>query len=662
MTKRRITAEDLYKYHSITNPQLSPSGEEAVFIRTQMDEENQKYSAQLFHITLATGNITQWTFGKERVASPKWSPNGNQVAFLSNRDDKNQIYIMNKNGGEAKKITSFTNGVDDFLWAPCGEKLWFTSSLEEGKDFSDPADDNEKKKLEPYIVEQMKYKMDGAGGDGLRPQKKHAHIGFVMIADGTVEKFTVGNYSFRIEGLSNDGKKLVVGVNRAENQDFDFGSPLYLVDVETREEMLLEETEGYFGEAVFSADDRYVAYVGSDLTFKNATHRHIYIYDTEIGMTTKLTECLDTPVGDYAIADVQQAAFAPPVVWTETNDLYFQVSTMGDVRLYYATLDGAIYPASPEGEHVYSYAVAKDGTFALMTVSNPTFIGELFYYEITTGVRKQLTNFNEVFLEEVELVTPEPFVFKGAQDWDVYGWLMKPAGYVEGQKYPLILEIHGGPHAMYANTFFHELQLLAAQGYGVVYINPRGSHGVSQMFVDAVRGDYGGNDYKDLMAGLETVLAENEWIDGTRLGVTGGSYGGFMTNWIVGHTNRFKAAVTQRSISNWISFFGVSDIGYYFRDWQIAANMQDVEKLWQHSPLKYAENVETPLLILHSEKDFRCPIEQAEQLYMTLKSMGKEVGFVRFPESDHNLSRTGNPSLRIARLEQITKWFAKYLS
>ena len=145
---------------------------------------------------------------------------------------------------------------------------------------------------------------------------------------------------------------------------------------------------------------------------------------------------------------------------------------------------------------------------------------------------------------------------------------MKPAGYEEGQKYPLIVEIHGGPHAMYANTFFHELQLLAAQGYGVLYVNPRGSHGYSQEFVDAVRGDYGGGDYEDIMAGLDYVLEENDWIDTDRLGVTGGSYGGFMTNWIVGHTNRFKAAVTQRSISNWISFFGVSDIGYYFSDWQ----------------------------------------------------------------------------------------------
>ena len=163
------------------------------------------------------------------------------------------------------------------------------------------------------------------------------------------------------------------------------------------------------------------------------------------------------------------------------------------------------------------------------------------------------------------------------------------------------------------------------------------------------------------MAGVDYALENYAWIDESRLGITGGSYGGFMTNWVVGHTNRFKAAVTQRSISNWISFYGVSDIGYYFSEWQMLADMNDVEKLWHHSPLKYAANVETPLLILHSERDFRCPIEQAEQLYITLKRMGKEVGFVRFPECDHNLSRTGIPNLRLERLEQITGWFEKYL-
>ena len=656
--KRNLKVNDLFELTSVTNPQLSPDGKEAVFIQTHIDEEENKYVANLFHVDLETSEVTQWTHGKDRVSSPSWSSDGKQIAFLSNREEKNQVFILPARGGEAKKLTAFEKGVTSFLWSPCGKKVWVNAVVEEGKTFTDKEEKDEKKKPEPYRVTKMKYQMDGVG---LLPQDAYRQIGVVDIESGEVTQFTEGNHQYALQAISHDGKKLVFGVNRKENQDFEFRQPLYIVDVESKEETVLVDENGYFGGSTFSHNDRYIAYVGADNTFKNATQAKLYVYDTEDGSTVCLTESIDAPVGDYVAADHQQGAVAPAAVWTKDDQLYFQLTTMGDVRLYFASLDGAVYPASPENEHIYGYDVSTDGDFALVTVSDAVNPGELYKQTISTGERVALTSVNKSYLEEVELVKPEAIVYKGAKGWDVHGWLMKPAGYEDGQKYPLIVEIHGGPAAMYANSFFHEMQLLAAQGYGVLYVNPRGSHGYSQEFVDAVRGDYGGADYEDIMAGLEYVLGENDWIDADRLGVTGGSYGGFMTNWIVGHTTKFKAAVTQRSISNWISFYGVSDIGYYFNDWQHSADMNDVEKLWDISPLKYAKNIETPLLILHGEKDFRCPIEQAQQLYITLKSMGKETEFVRFPDADHNLSRTGTPNLRIARLDEITDWFAKYL-
>lgn len=655
-----LTVEHLYALQSVTNPVLAPSNEEAVFIRTRIDKEDNKYYAHLFHVTLESDEITQWTFGKERISSPKWSPDGKRLAFLSNRNEKNQLYILHVRGGEAQQLTDVANGVSSFEWSPCGEKIWLASSVKQGETITEPLKKEENKLPQVYVVDSMKYKMDGIGGNGLRPQDQFTQIAVLHLVDGHIEQFTSSDYHHHLVGISRDGKQLVIGVNQAENMNFEFRTPLYVVDIETKQETILVDETGYYGGAMFSLDNRYIAYVGSDSTYKNATHTQLYVYDTETKLTQNITEMLDAPVGDLAVADVQQGIDTPAVVWTETNALYFQLSTMGDVRLYYADLDGSIFPASPEGEHIYSYDVARSGNWALITASNPTSPGELFYFDITTGERRQLTKFNEAFLNEVPLSTPEAIVYETSIG-DVHGWIMKPTNYEAGKKYPLIVEVHGGPHTMYANTFFHELQLLAAQGYGVLYVNPRGSHGYSQAFVDGVRGDYGGGDYEDIMAGLDYVLASYDWIDDNRLGITGGSYGGFMTNWIVGHTKRFKAAVTQRSISNWISFFGVSDIGYYFSEWQHFANMKSVNKLWEFSPLKYAENVETPLLILHSEKDFRCPIEQAEQFYITLKSLEKEVGFVRFPESDHNLSRTGLPNLRIARLTQIVEWFEKYL-
>lgn len=658
MAKKAVEINDLTKMVSVADPHISPDGKEAVFIRTYIDEEENTYIAHLYHIDLISSEITQWTHGKERVSSPQWSKDGKFVAFLSTRSEKNQLYVMSANGGEARELTDFEKGVNSFLWSPCGNKIWFNAMAKEGKTFTDKEEKEEKKQPEPYVVDKMKYKMDGSG---LLPKDFHRHIGVVEVKSKSVEQITEGNYHHNLEAVSHNGETLVYGVTREENLDFIFRQPLYLYDVEMKTEIQLIDEEGYFGGAAFSHDNSKIAFVGSTRQFENATHSEIYVYDRARKSTVCLTEALDVPVGDYVAADFQQGAAAPDVVWTKDDHLYFQVSIMGDVRLYFASLDGAIYPASPDMEHVYGYDISSDGTFALMAVSNPIFPGELFKMTIATGEREALTDFNKTYTEETELIAPELIIAKGAKDWAVHGWLMKPYGFKEGEKYPLIVNIHGGPHAMYANTFFHEMQVLAARGFGVLYVNPRGSHSYSQEFVDAVRGDYGGGDYEDIMKSLDGVIDANSWIDTDRLGVTGGSYGGFMTNWIVGHTNRFKAAVTQRSISNWISFFGVSDIGYYFSDWQIGADMTDVEKLWKHSPLKYAKNVKTPLLILHSENDFRCPIEQSEQLYITLKSMGKETEFVRFPEADHNLSRTGKPNLRFARLEKIAGWMERYL-
>ena len=663
MVKRLIEKEDLYKIQSVTNPQFSPNGKEAVFIKTSMDEKENQYFSSMYHLHIETNTVTQWTFGKERISSPKWSPNGEEIAFISNRNDKNQLYIITKNGGEAKKLTDVDSGVDQFLWSPCGEKIWFSSSVKDGATLKDTTKKKKEETEKPtaYIVDQMRYKIDGIKGHGLKKQNVHTQIAILSLKDESIEQFSEGHTSHTLYDVSPDGKKVIIGVNRDEQKDYDFRQPLIIVDVESKKETIIVDDEGYYGGAKFSYDGQFIAYVGSDTSYKNATHSNIYIYEMETGLTQNLTESIDSPVGDYAVADVQQGVNAPGLIWTEANDLYFQLSNLGDVQLYYASLEGAIYPASPEGEHIYDYSISKDGHFAILAVSNPTFPGELFVYEIAKGERAQVTHFNDEWLNKVKLSKPESIVYTSKNDVQVYGWLMKPTSFEDNQKYPLIVEIHGGPHTMYANTFFHELQLLAAQGYGVLYVNPRGSHGYSQEFVNGVRGDYGGGDYEDILAGVDYCLSEESWIDSDCLGVTGGSYGGFMTNWIVGQTNRFKAAVTQRSISNWVSFFGVSDIGYYFTPWQIGTDMTDPEKLWERSPLKYAKNIETPLLILHSELDFRCPIEQAEQLFITLKSMGKETSFVRFPENNHNLSRTGTPNLRIERLQQIVSWFEQYL-
>ena len=398
MGKRKLQVDDLFKLQSVTDPKVAPNGKEAVFVKTHIDEEDNKYIANLFHLDLASNEVTQWTHGKGNVSSPEWSADGKQIAFLSDREEKNQLFILQARGGEARKVTSFEKGVSSFLWSPCGKKVWVNAIVKEGKTFTDKEEKDEKKKPEPYRATKMKYQADGAG---LLPQDAFRQIGVVDIETGDVTQFTEGNFHHGLQAVSHDGKKLVMGVNRNENLDFEFRQPLLIVDVESKEETVLVDEDGYFGGAQFSFDDRYIAYVGSDRAFQNATHSNLYVYDTQDGTRMNLTEGIDAPVGDSAVADHLQGSGAPSVVWTKDNYLYFQLSTMGDIRLYFASLEGALYPATPENEHVYGYDLSADGEFALIAVSNAVNPGELYKQTIATGEREVLTSFNKTYLEEV---------------------------------------------------------------------------------------------------------------------------------------------------------------------------------------------------------------------------------------------------------------------
>lgn len=655
---RNIKAEDLYNLKSVVDPQLAANGSDLVYTQTIASEEKNGYNSNIYYMNTEQGQEIQWTFGKARNHSPRWSPDGKRIAFVSDRDEKSQIYILNKDGGEARQVTSCLHGASNPIWSPDGTKIAFNTSLKEGEAVSDQPEKDKKEKPAPLEIDKMKHKSDAAGfWDG-----KYKYAAIVDVNTGEVELVTSGQHDYHVHCWSPDGEKLIVTADLAEDLDFSFQNDVFLLDVSSKELKNLTNGTGFFGNISYSPDGKYLGMTGHTREYENATLTKVWLYQLEEESLTCLTEEWDTLVGDFAIGDFQQGAVNPGILWGEdSRSFYFITTDHGSTAVYYGSVDGEMYPALHERQHVYGLTTGGSLDKAVVAISKPSEPGDLYHLTITTGELKRLTSVNAEFLQEVELADAEPLQFKSSDNWDIHGWLMKPAGYKEGEKFPLVVEIHGGPHAMYANSYFHEFQCLTAQGNAVLFINPRGSHGYGQKFVDAVRGDYGGKDYEDIMEAVDHVLANYDFIDENRLGVTGGSYGGFMTNWIVGHTNRFKAAVTQRSISNWISFYGVSDIGYYFTDWQIQADLNDIEKLWKHSPLAYVNNIETPLLILHGEKDYRCPIEQAEQLFIALKHRKKETKFVRFPEANHELSRSGKPNLRIDRLNYITGWFNDHL-
>ncbi|GHH97107.1 S9 family peptidase [Neobacillus kokaensis] len=661
MTARRgIKTEDLYQLKSVANPQLSPDGNAYVFAETTINRETDEYESHLFFNSLNSNKKPfQWTFGKGKNHSPRWSPDGKTLAFVSNRSGKSQIYLLSLSGGEAMQLTFLDSGAVNPVWSPDGRKIAFNTSLKEEKTIFDKQEEKKEAQVKPLEVTQMKYKSDS---DGFW-QGQYRQIAIIDVLSGELNQLTEGAHNFSLFSWSPDGRYLAVGADISKEVDFSFLEDIFYLDVESKELTAVTKGTGYFSNAEWSPDGSYLAMFGHEQQFENATQTKIWLFHMHTKQLSCITANWDVPVGNLMVGDFLQGVTSPNIIWTKNSDgFYFIATERGSTNIYYSDLSGTVKAVLSDGHHVYGLSIDPKKQVAIAAISKPTEISDLYLVSLSDSrIIEKLTDINKEFLSDIALSQPEVIEFKGADGWKVQGWLMKPLGFKEGEKYPLILEIHGGPHMMYGNTYMNEFQILAEQGYAVLYINPRGSHGYSQEFVNAVRGDYGGNDYQDLMLGMDYVLANYDFIDENRLGVTGGSYGGFMTNWIVGHTSRFKAAVTQRSISNWISFYGVSDIGYYFTEWQIKADLADVETLWKHSPLAYVHHVKTPLLILHSEKDYRCPIEQAEQLFIALKRLGKETKFVRFPEENHELSRSGKPELRINRLDYIVNWFNKYI-
>ncbi len=651
MMKNKVEIGDIYKISSVSSPAIVPGAEAVTYLVTTLDEERNEYRTNLYRHH--NGGNMQLTYQHERISNVRHSPDGTSTLFIGKAEEKQQVFLLRTAGGEREQLTGEEDGVTSAEFSKDGKSVHYHVSVEkDSEDGTEDKKDEKGRKPEPVVIDRMKYKADSIG----LVKEKYQAVRTIDITSREVTTLLSGEENFSL--LDAAGDVMIYATDGSGEPDFNFSQKLYMKQGE-EQPVEIEKGEGIVLDAALSPDGSKLLITHMGREFENATHGVIMMYDTASGTLQELTGKLDKPVGDYAAADTQQSVEMVPAKWVSDERFVFVVSENGSVNLYGGNTDGEVEPLVTGRHHIYGMDAAAD--HAMLTISRHDSPGELYKFDYSTGNLEKLTGFNKEYEQNTELADPEDIRFESSDGTEVHGWLMKPADFDEGRKYPVITNIHGGPHAFYANTFFHEMQVLASQGYGVLFVNPRGSHSYSQKFVDAVRGNYGGIDYEDISAGVDYITGKYSWIDRENLGVTGGSYGGFMTNWIVGHTDRFKAAVTQRSICNWVSFRGVSDIGYYFSDWQIRAEFSDIDAMWHHSPIKYVDDIKTPLLILHSERDFRCPMEQAEQLYIALKYQKKETRFVRFPDADHNLSRTGKPNLRVERLKHLTGWFKEYL-
>ncbi len=689
MSKRKLTVDDLHNFQWLANPVLSPDGQWVLYEKTVVNKKEDEYET---HLVLARtdGSVSRpFTTSGTKNSSAVFAPDGKSVAFISNRAYGSQAWIMPMDGGEPRQLTRFRHGISSLQFSRDGKTLFGlvpASNGEEVEVFGPEVSDKEakeqlKKANEDWVngpkhYKRLYYKADGRGlGKGL-----YAQIVAVDVESGEYRVLTRGAYDILSFTVSPDGQYVVFSSNRRPDHEVVHAADIYRVPTAGGElELLNADVIAY--SVKYSPDGSKIAVLGHKDEFRSATHTHLYIMSSDGKSLQHITKDFPDTLEDYCLTDMRPNAVGPGAVWSEDGKYIFALSTREgrcEVVRFAVTQDPVVADVVVGGDRdVYGFAYHGPSTMVI-TYGTPTHPGKVAVVDISGSDTRsrlfrsvtepmteervpffpsqetRLDNCNDAILEEVALSEPEPFWFTSVDGWRVQGWVLKPHDFQEGKKYPVILEIHGGPQMNYGYAMFHEMQWFAAEGYAVVFVNPRGSMSYGQEFVNAVRHHYGQNDAADVINGLDAALQQFDFLDAERVAVTGGSYGGFMTNWLVGHTDRFFAAVSQRSISNWISFYGVSDIGPMFVEAQLGGDIfNDLGKLWDMSPLKYAASVKTPLLLIHSENDLRCPIEQAEQFYTAIKRRGGEVELVRIPNASHGLSRNGKPSLRIHRLNAI---------
>lgn len=663
--QRKITAEDLYQFNTVSEVRISPDGQNVIYTVQRVERKTENKYTNLWVASTVNGEGRQFTAGDQHDGSARWSPDGKTIAFLSDRGDKEkpaQIYLIPFSGGEAQRLTQIEGEIGWMSWSPDGRQIVCTVRKKDAE-VLEREKDEQKKKLGVVSrhYERVFYKLDGYG---YLPHER-THIWLIDTRSGKARQLTDhAVYDEYHPAWSPDGKWITFISNRTKNPDLYPERPdLFVIPSDGGEFRKIEAPIGDKNLPSFSPDGKWIAYFGVEgeaLSYKNAG---LWIVPADGSKKPKnLTEKYDLHVDSLTINDVGAPELMPPTWSGDGKKLYFQTVYHGSTLLKTISVKGdKLVDEIAEGGAVGSFTFDRDQkrlAYYYGRINDPV---QIIVREMDSGKEKQLTRLNQKVLRGVDLGRVEEVWFKGAANNDLQGWILKPPGFDPNKKYPSIMEIHGGPLTQYGVLFMHEFYYLAAQGYVVYFSNPRGGRGYGEEHAKAIYGGSGEADYADLMAWAD-YMEKQPYIDPQRMGVTGGSYGGEMTVWIIGHTNRFKAAVTQRCVSNYLSMWGSSDFNWVFQqDFRNKPPFEDFQYYWEHSPISFIGNARTPTLVIHNEGDMRCPIEQGEQVFVALKKLGVDCEMVRFPDEFHGLSRTGRTDRRIVRLNHILRWFDKYL-
>ncbi|MBV9774009.1 MAG: S9 family peptidase [Gemmatimonadetes bacterium] len=627
--KHPMGIEDLALLRNVADPALSPDGRWVAYTVTTTDYAADRARTEVVIAPAAGGEPRRVAEG----GSPRWSPDGRTLAFRGGRGEQAGIWLYTP-GVDSARFLARVQTTDHFLghravkgfaWSPDGTRIAYVSA-------DPPAPQGSS---DVRVVRRILYKTRTGLSDN-----RLSHLWVVPVAGGEPRQVTRGSYDEHSLSWAPDSRRLVFISNRSPDPDANYSDDLWIVDVDSGRETQLTRTVGTEFQPAWSPDGRSIAYLGNvraqNTKDSSPEDTHLYLIPADGGAPRMLAPELDRRVAE--------------LVWDPgSRSLLAGAGDRGMSVLYRVPVDGGRAVPVVQGEF-QARSVATDGrgrTLAFLR-SDQTHPTEVWIAGADGRGARQLSHMQDA----------DSLWVQGADGTPVQGWLMKPADWQPGRRYPMVLYVHGGPHGMYGYTFTDAFQLLAARGYAVLFLNPRGSSGYGQHFTDGVVMNWGGGDYQDLMAGVDAALARNPWIDRERLGVVGSSYGGFMTNWIITQTPRFRGAVASASVSDLVSFYGTSLYSDLVETEFNGVPWKNYAMLWQWSPLAHVEGVRTPTLFLHGESDHDVPITQAEEMYMALRKQGVDAEMARYPGEGHGIA---GPQHRVDYLTRMIGWFDRYV-